>query len=90
MTDSTVIHIATQGIIMVLMMSMPVLLVALVVGFVVALLQTITSIQEQTLTFVPKTLAVFCVLIGLGPWLLSTMVGFFINLWSSIPTLMGR
>jgi flagellar biosynthetic protein FliQ len=90
MSDVTIIHVVTQGIIMVLLLSMPILLTSLVIGFIVALLQTITSIQEQTLSFVPKSIAVFGVIILLGPWLLSTMVGFLSSLWSSIPSMLAR
>ncbi|MNK60766.1 Flagellar biosynthetic protein FliQ [compost metagenome] len=90
MSDAVVINIATQAIFLVLICSGPILLTAMVVGFVIALLQTITSIQEQTLTFVPKTLLVFGVIIALGPWLLSTMVGYLTNLWLGIPDMLGR
>lgn len=88
MSDATIIHIITQGIIMVLIISGPLLITGLVVGFLVALLQTITSIQEQTLSFVPKSLAVFGAMILLGPWLLSTMVGFITHLWGGIPAML--
>lgn len=90
MSDAVVINVATQAIFLVLICSGPILLTAMVVGFVIALLQTITSIQEQTLTFVPKTLLVFGVIIALGPWLLSTMVGYLSNLWLGIPDMLGR
>lgn len=90
MSDTTVINVATQAIIMVLLLSGPILVISLVVGFIVALLQTITSIQEQTLSFVPKAIAVFGGLILLGPWLLSTMVGFLTSLWTAIPGMLAR
>jgi flagellar biosynthetic protein FliQ len=89
MSDNTVIQVTSQAIIMVLLLSGPMLIVSLVVGFIVALLQTVTSIQEQTLSFVPKAVAVFGSIILLGPWLLATMVGFLSNLWSSIPSMLG-
>jgi flagellar biosynthetic protein FliQ len=90
MSDAVVINVATQAIFLVLIMSGPILLSAMAVGFVIALLQTITSIQEQTLSFVPKSLVVFGVLIALGPWLLSTVVGYMSNLWLGIPDMLGR
>lgn len=90
MSDAVVINVATQAIFLVLICSGPILITAMVVGFVIALLQTITSIQEQTLTFVPKTLLVFGVIIALGPWLLSTVVGYMSNLWLGIPDMLGR
>ena len=61
-----------------------VLLVSLVIGLIVSIFQAVTSIQEQTLTFVPKILAVFLALIVLGNWMLSEMSGFMISLWSDL------
>lgn len=90
MSDAVVINVATQAIFLVLILSGPILITAMVVGFVIALLQTITSIQEQTLTFVPKTLLVFGVIVALGPWLLSTLTGYISNLWLGIPDMLGR
>ena len=60
----------------------PVLLVSLTVGLIVSIFQTITSIQEQTLTFVPKVLSIFATLILLGHWMLSNMVGYMEQLWA--------
>ena len=88
MSDTTVIHVIQQAIILVIILCAPAIFTSLIVGFIAALLMTITSIQEQTLSFVPKTLAVFGVLMAIGPWLLSTAVGYFIRLWSSIPDML--
>lgn len=85
MTTGFVLTLLTQGITLVLLLSAPMLLVGLVVGFTVALLQTITSIQEQTLSFVPKALFVFVVLILVAPWMLNTTVGFIQRLFAQIP-----
>ncbi|NLD91377.1 MAG: flagellar biosynthesis protein FliQ [Fibrobacter sp.] len=60
----------------------PVLLVSLVVGLVVSIFQTVTSIQEQTLTFVPKVLAIFLALMILGHWMINNMVSYMTKLWS--------
>lgn len=90
MSDTTVIHVVSQAIILVIILSAPVIFTSLIVGFIAALLMTITSIQEQTLSFVPKTLAVFAVLLAVGPWLLATMVGYLVRLWSSIPDLLNK
>ena len=87
MTQSFVLSILTQGIILVLLLSAPMLLTGLIVGFVVALLQTVTSIQEQTLSFVPKAFAVFLVLILVTPWILSTAIGFLTTLYGTIPSM---
>ena len=54
----------------------------MVIGLLVSIFQTVTSIQEQTLTFVPKLLSIFLVLIILGGWMLDNMTGFMIDLWS--------
>ncbi len=86
MTTGFVLTLLTQGITLVLLLSAPMLLVGLVVGFTVALLQTVTSIQEQTLSFVPKAICVFVVLILVAPWMLSTTVGFITRLFAQIPT----
>lgn len=89
MTQSFVLSILTQGIILVLLLSAPMLITGLFVGFVVALLQTITSIQEQTLSFVPKALAVFVVLILVTPWLMSTAIGYLVQLFNQIPNMVN-
>jgi flagellar biosynthetic protein FliQ len=84
-TQSFVLSVLSQGITLVLLLSAPMLLTGLIVGFVVALLQTITSIQEQTLSFVPKAFAVFLVLILVTPWIISTAVGYLTRLYGQIP-----
>ena len=60
----------------------PILLVSLIVGLIISIFQTVTSIQEQTLTFVPKVLAVFGTMILLGHWMLNNMVTFMESLWA--------
>lgn len=60
----------------------PVLLVSLVVGLAISIFQTVTSIQEQTLTFVPKFLAIFVSIMLIGHWMLGNMVGLMERLWS--------
>ena len=85
MTTGFVLTLLTQGISMVLLLSAPMLFTGLVVGFLVALLQTVTSIQEQTLSFVPKAVCVFVVLILCAPWMLNTTVGFIARLFAQIP-----
>jgi flagellar biosynthetic protein FliQ len=89
LTQSFVLTVLSQAIILTLMLSAPMLITGLVVGFVVALLQTITSIQEQTLSFVPKALAVFAVLILTTPWMMSTAIGFLARLYANIPNVVG-
>lgn len=89
MTDLAVINIVTQAIVLLVLLSAPTVLIALLVGFIAALLQTVTSIQEQTLSMVPKTLAIFATLVVTGPWMLSMLVGFVNRLFTGIPGLLG-
>jgi len=74
--------IASTALYLVIKVSAPVLLISLVVGLLISIFQTVTSIQEQTLTFVPKIVAVFLSLILLGNWMLTEMSGFMTQLWS--------
>lgn len=83
MTVETVIDIASKALFLVIKVSLPVLLVSLCVGLIISIFQTVTSIQEQTLTFVPKIVAVFLSLILFGNWMISSIVDFMIELWSN-------
>jgi flagellar biosynthetic protein FliQ len=76
-----------QGILEVLLIASPLLLSALIVGLVVAILQATTSIQEQTLTFVPKVLAILLMLAFLGGWMFSSMRDYTIQLFRMIPNM---
>ena len=76
-----------QGILQVLTVASPLLLSALVVGLVVAILQATTSIQEQTLTFVPKIFAILLMLAFLGGWMFSSLREYTTNLFLRIPEL---
>lgn len=82
MTIDDVTAIASNALYLIIKISAPVLLVSLVVGLLVSIFQTVTSIQEQTLTFVPKIVCVFLALIVLGNWMLNGMSGFMVELWS--------
>ena len=81
MTEQAIIDIFTQTLVMIIKVSAPMLLVSLVVGLVVSILQTITSIQEQTLTFVPKLLAIFLTLMLVGNWILTNLKEYVIELF---------
>lgn len=83
MTVETVIDIASKALFLVIKVSLPVLLVSLCVGLIISIFQTVTSIQEQTLTFVPKIVAVFLSLILLGNWMVTCIVDFMVELWSN-------
>ena len=82
MTIDDVTAIASNALFTIIKCAAPVLLVSLCVGLIVSIFQTVTSIQEQTLTFVPKILAIFLTLMLLGHWMLNNMVGFMENLWA--------
>ena len=77
MDEANLIQLLIMALVTVIKASAPMLLVSLVVGLVISILQTVTSIQEQTLTFVPKLLAVFLVLIIAGNWIMGTVVELF-------------
>jgi len=79
------IQVLYQGITTVLMVSLPIVGVGLIVGFTISLFQAVTQIQEQTLTFVPKVIAVFLMLAFTSPWIFSVMIDFTTSLWSTIP-----
>lgn len=83
MTIDTVIQIAQTALYTIIKTSAPVLLISLVVGLIVSIFQTVTSIQEQTLTFVPKIVCVFLGLMLFGHWMLNETVQFMTELWSN-------
>lgn len=82
MTVNDVTMIAEQAIFTIIKCAAPMLLVSLIVGLCVSIFQTVTSIQEQTLTFVPKVLAIFLSLIIMGHWIMNNMVEFMTGLWN--------
>ena len=83
MTVDVVTAIAGETLFLIIKVSAPLLLVSLCVGLAISIFQTVTSIQEQTLTFVPKVLAIFLTLMLMGNWILTEMSNFMIRLWSS-------
>lgn len=83
MSVETVIDIASRALFLIIKVSLPVLLVSLCVGLIISIFQTVTSIQEQTLTFVPKIVAVFLSLILLGNWMINAIVEFMVELYSN-------
>ena len=82
MDTGTVINIARQTVWIIVKTAVPVLLVSMIVGLVISLFQTLTSVQEQTLTFVPKLIAILLTLMLLGAWMLNQITGFMGNLWN--------
>ena len=81
MTIDAVMEMATNALLLILEVSLPVLLVSLVVGLIISIFQTVTSIQEQTLTFVPKIVCVFLALALMGGWMMNKLVEFTTQLW---------
>lgn len=86
MTVDTVIDIAREAIWLIIKLSAPMLIVSLIVGLVISIFQTVTSIQEQTMTFVPKILSIFITLLICGNWVLSELVDFTTKLFSMFAT----
>ena len=82
MTIDDVTAVAGEALYLIIKTSAPVLLVSLVIGLIISIFQTVTSIQEQTLTFVPKIICVFLSLIVLGHWMMNGMTEFITRLWS--------
>ncbi|MDQ1632462.1 MAG: flagellar biosynthesis protein FliQ [Frankiaceae bacterium] len=89
MTDTDVIHLASQAITMIGKLSAPLLLVSLAIGIVISLVQTVLSLQDQTLAMVPRLAICALVLLVSGPWMLNTMVDYTTELFQSIPALVG-
>lgn len=81
MSVNDVTAIAEQAIFVIIKCSAPMLLISLVVGLAVSIFQTVTSIQEQTLTFVPKVIAIFLSLIVMGHWILNEMIEYMRLIW---------
>ena len=83
MTPEAAAEMIHGGLYMILKCSLPILLVSMAIGLVVSIFQTVTSIQEQTLTFVPKVLGIFLSLMLLGNWIMNNLVEYTTALWSN-------
>ena len=90
MTQDTVVSLAVQAMTVALKVSMPFLIAGLTVGLLVSIFQAATSIQEQTLTFIPKIVVTGVVVAVGGPWMLDQLVGYTQALFLSIPTLVSQ
>ncbi|HEX3003066.1 MAG TPA: flagellar biosynthesis protein FliQ [Angustibacter sp.] len=88
MRDSTVIEIALQSIVLAAKLAAPILLTALAVGFGISLFQSVTQIQEATLSFVPKAIAIAVVIVVSGNWMLHELVSFTTQLYEQIPAIL--
>lgn len=89
MTPGIVMEIGRQAIEVTLLMAAPMLLAALIVGLIVSIFQAATQLNEATLQFVPKLVAMFIVLLLFGPWMLQYLIDYIQRLFGSIPQLIG-
>lgn len=89
MTPETVMTVGRQALELTILLSAPMLLAALVTGLLVSIFQAATQINEMTLSFIPKLLVMFLVLLLTGPWMLTMMVDYMRQLFSSIPGIIG-
>jgi flagellar biosynthesis protein FliQ len=89
MSQDTVIQLVVSAMTVALKISLPILLVALGVGLIISVFQAVTQIQEMTLSFIPKILALGAVLVVAGPWMLNQMLAWTAELYASIPDLIG-
>ena len=89
MTPGAVMEIGRQAIEVTILMAAPMLLAALVVGLIVSIFQAATQINEATLQFIPKLVAIFVVILVFGPWMLQYLIDYIQRLFGSIPQLIG-
>jgi len=89
MDPQGVITLAQQALYVAMLLSAPMLLASLVVGLIVSILQAATQINEMTLTFIPKMLAMVATLVIAGPWMITFFVDFLRRLYESIPSVIG-
>jgi len=90
MNTDVVISLATQAMSLAFKVAMPLLLEGLVFGLIVSVFQAVTQIQEQTLAFIPKIVAIAVVLVIAGPWMLGQVLSYTSDLYNGIPGLVGR
>jgi flagellar biosynthetic protein FliQ len=89
MTPETVMTMGRTAMEVTLMISAPLLLVALIVGLIVSIFQAATQINEATLSFIPKLVGIFVALVVAGPWMLSIMLDYMRNVFNGIPGMIG-
>ncbi len=85
MNEATIIDLSRETVLTIVETSMPLLLISLVIGLIISIFQTITSIQEQTLTFIPKFIAIMFVVVLCGNWIMNKCVTLFEALMANIP-----
>lgn len=84
MDQAAIIEVGARAMWVTLQLALPILGISLVVGLMVSVFQAVTQLQEPTLTFIPKILAVVVVIVVAGPWMLGTLLDFTVELWSGI------
>ena len=89
MTPEVVMSIGREAIEMTLILAGPLLLAALVIGLIISIFQAATQINEMTLSFVPKLVAIFVTLVLAGPWMITVLTDFMRRLFESIPSMIG-
>jgi flagellar biosynthesis protein FliQ len=89
MDQDVVVNLATTALTVAFKVAMPMLGAGLCVGLLVSIFQAVTQIQEQTLAFIPKVLALAAILMLLGPWMLNQLLGYTADLWAGIPNIVG-
>jgi flagellar biosynthetic protein FliQ len=89
MTPTTVVDIGRHAVEILLIVSAPMLGAALVTGLIVSIFQAATQVNEMTLSFIPKLIAVFLVIVLAGPWMITLMTDYIRRLYTSIPSLIG-
>ncbi len=89
MTPESIMSMGHQAIMVTLMISAPMLLVALVIGLIVSIFQAATQINESTLSFIPKLMGIFIVLVLAGPWMLTILTDYMRSVLTNIPNLVG-
>ncbi|MCS6777168.1 MAG: flagellar biosynthesis protein FliQ [Chloroherpetonaceae bacterium] len=90
MTQGDVMEVGRHALLVALKLALPVLLFGLIAGVLVSIFQAVTQIQEFTLTFVPKLLAVVLALALFGPWMLTTMTSFMVYVFNHMPPVTGK
>ncbi len=90
MDQTQVVNLASQAMTVALKIGGPMLLAGLVIGLIVSIFQTVTSIQEATLTFIPKIIGIAVLIVVLGPWMMQQLLSYTSDLFLSIPTMVGN
>lgn len=89
MNENIIVDIARQAVWIIIKVSSPILIISLVIGLIISILQTVTSIQEQTLTFVPKWIGILLIIMLLGSWMMTEIKDFSVDLFTNFSYYIG-